>query len=273
MRALRPAVLLAILSLGCATAPPRPAPPLASAGLNVRQIDLARFALAARITVVNDSGLPWKLQAALTQVTVDGVLSGSDRVALSQTVPPRRSLEIEVPAAAEPIHDGTALREWAEKGEREIPVLVAGAVQLSDGGAIRDLPFSVAGALRPPKLPIVRVSEASLTGTHGARTATFVLSVENPNSFAIPVRAVSCHATLAKGAVAEGLGQGPEQLPAGGTVTYRWSGPVPAGDDAEGRMAQGRLDYRLEGELNLGRIRIPLRFQGPVQASPSPAGA
>ncbi|MHB8419579.1 MAG: LEA type 2 family protein [Myxococcales bacterium] len=270
MRTLLRFGLVAATALGCASAPPRPpASPLEPAGLDVAPIDLGSFRLLAKVTVRNDSDVAWMLQSAMAQVTVDGVLSGSDTVTLSQTVPAHQTLAVAVPTSAEPIHDANALRDWAAKGERRIPVVVAGALQLSQGGAIRDLPFSVAGSLEPPALPIVAVSEASLAEAAGARTATFVLSIQNPNAFPVAVHAVTCRASLEGRLVAEGFGQGPAQLPARASARYRWSGLVPAAiaSDIDRQMTTGRLAYDLDGTLNLGRIQLPLRFNGPLAAA------
>ncbi len=260
--------LLSLVGLGavaCASAPPRPpAAPVRSLGLAVRPLDLGRFELRAKVAIDNDTALPWKLQAAMAQVTVDGVISGSDTVTLAKTVPPHGTLEVEIPADAEPLRDARALRDWEAKGERQIPVVVGGAIQIDEGSGIHDRPFSAVGSLKPPRLPAVTVAEAAIA----AQTATFVLAVRNPNAFPVAVRAISCHASVAGREVAEGVAQGPHEIPAGGVARYRWSGGLPASGaaaDAQ-RMAQGRLDYRLEGELDLGRLQLPLRFDGPLQS-------
>ncbi|MHB1843586.1 MAG: LEA type 2 family protein [Deltaproteobacteria bacterium] len=229
---------------------------------------LTRFDLATKLLLTNRTGSPWNLQAADVEVWVDGVLSGSSHPTLGQTVPANGSLEIEIPATTEPIHDEASLKSWAARADRPVPVLMKGAIQLSDGGSTRDLPFSRAGELRAPRLPVAKIDDAELARYgDGEMGLAIFLGIDNQNPFPVHVKAISYHAALADKLVSEGIASTGDRLPASQIAEYEIDAKL--GHDNGGpeltKLAEsGKLVFTLDGTIDLDLTQIHFNLSGPL---------
>lgn len=265
-----PGFLLLALSLGCATAPSRPtAPegPIKAVSLTVTEQTLTGFTVTLDLAITNRSASSWTLQAADTELWVDGILSASNHGQLSQVIPAGGTLELKLPASAEPVKDEASLRSWTSRGDRPVPLVLKGAIQLAGGNGIQDLPFSHAGELRAPRLPVPKMDDAEVARyDSGEIGVSFFLGVENQNPFPIHLRSITYHATLAGQLIAEGFASSGDKVPASQTAEYEIDARLDKehGGELSKLADEGKLTYRLDGEIDLGLTHVPIELSGPL---------
>ncbi len=260
------------LATGCASAAPKPGggpnDPVEALALTVTDQTLTRFDLATKLRISNPTAAPWSLQAADVEVWLDGVLSGSSHPTLGQAIPPNGSIELDIPATSEPIHDEASLRAWAARADRPVPVLMKGALQIDEGGAIRDVPFGRAGELRAPRLPLAKIDDAELARYDGGELGLAIfLGVENQNGFVLHVKSVTYHATLGGRLVSEGVASTGDRVPASQTAEYEIDARM--GKDSGGpeltKLADaGGLTFTLDGTIDVGLTLVPFHLTGPL---------
>jgi LEA14-like dessication related protein len=270
----------------CATAQPKPtesAPEIRAESLTVTDQTLTGFSVSAKLAVTNSSANSWTVTGASEELSVDGTQASSDTPSLNQTVPAGGTAEVEIPASAEPIKDEAALRAWDGRADRPIELVMKGQLHINDGTSTRDLPFSRAGQLRAPRLPIAKMDYADISRYDGGDIGiTFYVGLENQNTFPVRLKSMTYTAVLAGKQVADGIASAGDKLSPSQISEFEIDSKLDrgAGGAEVTKLAEsGQLNYQLNGVADFGIAKVPIHLSGLVtfgkkgeHQKPKPAG-
>ncbi len=263
--------LFPLLLGACATAQPKPtesAPEIRAESLTVTDQTLTSFTVAVKLAVTNSSGNSWTVTGASEELWADGSKASSDTPSLNQTVPAGGTAEIEIPGSAEPIKDEAALRAWDERADKPIDLLMKGTIHISDGTSTRDLPFSRAGELRAPRLPIAKMDYADVSRYDGGDIGiSFYVGLENQNTFPVRLKSMTYTATLAGKQVADGIASNGDKLSPSQISEFEIDSKLDrgAGGAEVTKLAEsGQLNYQLDGVADFGIAKVPIHLTGLV---------
>ncbi len=272
-------VAAAALATGCATAPVKPvetAAGVTTGPLTVASQSLTGFQVALKLTVTNPTSEDWTVTGATDALSVDGKTQPEDHPELDQTVAAGGSATVEVDASAEPIHDEAGLRAWIARGDQPIPLLIQGQLALKSGATTRALAFSRAGELRAPRFPVPKMDDAEVARYEGGSIAvSFFLGLQNENAFPVKIKSIRYTATLAGRQVADGLASAADTLPASQLAEYEIDKQLDSTEGGEQitKLAEGgKLDYALDGTVDLGIAQIPIHLTGFLSFDSKPSG-
>lgn len=208
----------------------------------------------------NPYDVPLRLAQVAYQLEVEGrrVVSGAPKEGLN--IRPRRKQTLSFPAKIhflDVIPTVTALFSKQSLGYR-----ASGRLGVDTPLGIVSLPLSKSGDISVPKLPTVKITEvrAPRITAQGA-TLALGLSVENRNSFPLPLDGIDWAFQVDKHRVATGS---TAASAVGGGKTRRVEIPIQLGAGAMAGatrtlLSGGQADVGLQGNLRLGKVDAPLR--------------
>jgi LEA14-like dessication related protein len=273
MRSRIPTGLAAVAALlSCATAQPKPtaesAPEIKAESLTVTDQTLTSFNVVAKLAVTNSSASNWTVTGASEELWIEGNQASSGTPSLDQTVPAGGTAEIEIPASAEPIKDEATLRAWDARADKPVELLLKGELHVCDGAATRNLPFSRAGELRAPRLPVPKMDYADVARYGGGDVGiAFFLGIENHNGFPVHVKSITYTAVLAGKQVADGIATAGDKLLPSQISEYEIDSKLDRGEGGAEvtKLAEaGQLEYQLDGVADFGIAKVPIHLTGPV---------
>jgi len=253
-------------AVACATAkaPPPPLPPeaLQMQALVVTDQNLTEFTVEARMQFENPDPSPLEIREATYEVSLDGTSLGKGHVTLDQTVEAGGSQFLRIPAPTVMSTDEETLKRWLAKGEEPIRMVMQGTLKITEAGQTREAPFSEAGELRAPRLPVAKINDVDV-GKYGEGELgiSFFLGLENQNPFEVRIKSISYRASLDNQEVAAGMASTGDRLPPSQTAEYEIeSATKRPGDKSD-------MTYGLEGVIDLGVTKVPYHLTGPINFS------
>ncbi len=274
MRTLCLSAALALLA-GCAAAPPKPPEPEATALAGVLTVTgqtLTSVTVLSRVAVANPGSTAWTITAAQYALEMGGKPVASGEPSFDRALAPGGSAIIDVTATAEIATDEPSLRALCAHGDAPLPLLLRGTVTLASGAARRILPFSVAGEMRAPRLPVARLNDAEIARCDGDNLGvTFYLGLSNQNDFPVKVKSITYSATLAGHSVGDGLASPGDVVPPSQLAEYEIDSTLDAGQggrEVAMLAASGKVDYVLDGVVDLGITRVPVHLTGALTFTP-----
>jgi LEA14-like dessication related protein len=218
----------------------------------------ARFTFA----VQNPNGFGLHLARLGYAVTLDGRALAEGQGDAVLDVPARGEGELRLPLTIR-YADAIAALEQLITRER-LPYSLATRLGFDSPAGTIEVPVATSGELPVPRLPKVALGGVRLAGlgAEGVRVRV-ELALSNPNPWPLPLGALRYRVRVAGGEALAGEVRPPE-LGAGSAavvpveVTLRPEGAAAA----FGALRAGDASAALEGELELGDYRLPLRLGG-----------
>ncbi|HUB05446.1 MAG TPA: LEA type 2 family protein [Myxococcales bacterium] len=264
-------ITLSAALAACASAP-QPKPPDTSDAVQAERLTvtdqtLTSFSVEAKLSITNPTQDTWTVTGASDELWVDGTQAATDNPSVSQTIAPGGTGEVTIPASAEPIKDEASLRAWASRGDdKPIPLLLKGQLHVTEGAESKDLPFSRAGELRAPRLPVPKMDDAEVARYEGGDLGiSFFLGLENQNAFPVHVKSVTYTAKLAGRQVADGIATAGDKLPPSQISEYEVDAKLErdqGGADVTKQAESGPLPYEFDGEADFGITKVPIHLTG-----------
>lgn len=258
--------LAAALVLGagaCKTAPVVKAPgtfTVTPTGLSTVHQTLSSFTVRLSASVSNPGSTPLSVSRADYKLTVGGKVLRTGHVPLEVTVAPGATGELSFPVAVEYALKLAELKKLASSPT--IDLLLEGTVDGTLGTEAIKAPFSRAGVLRSPRLPVVRLGTPDAARQSLSEiAATFRIEVENDNPFGVRLDGLDYVLTVQGADVASGTVGDRTTVPASSTQT--WEVPADLTEKTVPGMtkalkANNALDDHLKGVLHLGPVDLPV---------------
>lgn len=265
-----PVLSLALLG-ACATTPV--AAPSASPTAEVdRMFPMAESLDASAIEVTlllenpTDEALTVKSIAySMDSKDVGGIQEGTAES--GATVGPKQKIELKFKQSIPFPADADAYRAVLER--QTIPITLDGTITLSNG---EEVEFEREGEVATPTLPklVVNDAQAARYGTDGV-DVTIYLRLVNDNPFAVLVQ--SCEYTVYVEDIearTDTAAVGTRLMPAAGEE-YEFSRQISGKDEKFGDalakkvLGSGKVNYRIEGKIDLARLSIPFKHEGTIE--------
>ncbi len=267
---MRRTLVLLTAFAACATAPqPKPADTgdaVRAERLTVTDQTLTSFSVQAKLSITNSTQEPWTVTGASVELWVDGAQTVTDSPSVSQTIAPGATADVVIPASAEPIKDEASLKAWTARGDKPIDLLLKGQLHVDEAGGAKDLPFSRAGELRAPRMPVPKMDDAEVARYEGGDLGiSFFLGLENQNPFPVHVKSVTYTAKLAGRQVADGVATAGDKLPPSQISEYEVDAKLErdqGGAEVTKQAASGPLPYEFDGEADFGITKLPIHLTG-----------
>lgn len=183
------------------------------------------------------------------------------------TVGPKQKIELKFKHSIP--FPGDAAAYSAVLDRQTIPINLDGTITLSNG---EEVEFERVGEVATPTLPklVVNDAQAARYGTEGVDVTIF-LRLVNDNPFSVLVQ--SCEYTIYVEDIearSDTAAVGTRLLPAAGEE-YEFSRQITGKDPKFGDvlakkvLASGKVNYRIEGKIDLARLSIPFKHEGTIE--------
>ncbi len=242
---------------GCKTAPtpPPPSEPVVSpAGIKVKDQTLSSFTAVVMVDVENPGRTPLEVESAHYEFSSGDLVLREGDAEIGVSVPPGESTTVAVPVAVE--WEPTEEEFGAFLDKASLPLLFEGTLKTSAG----ELPVSVAGSLRTPRLPRVALGTPDAARQRvDAIAATFRVEIYNDNPFPVRVRRLSYAIEVEGNEVASGELANKVTVPPSAQLVFEV--PADLTEETVPGLAQkmkeeNRLSYVLRGVLFVGDLEI-----------------
>ncbi len=258
--AIRRAALAFGILTGCAGAPPVTAvtpEALQTERLSVTEQSLTGFTAEARFELTNTAETPMQITGATSDLTLDGKPLSAGQIDLDQTAAPGQIVSLRVPVTVEVVHNAAELRAMIARGDTPIPIVMKGAMKISQGGTQTELPYSRLGEVRAPRLPVPMMNDTALGRTDQDVSVSFYFGVSNQNPFEIKIKNITYRAELDGKEVGTGTASIGDRIPASQTAEYPIQESVTNFD-----RSKTEVPYHFTGSVDLGLVQVPIDLTG-----------
>jgi LEA14-like dessication related protein len=266
MKTLLACAIVALVGIGCQTAPPVPEQKVAVAAAPV---PYAPFVLND-VTAEGESlvGLSLKVAGKVARNVSERELTWTAKAG-------EKSLGSGT-ATLEPGADGTFLValpvKLGETAEDLAPFQGSDAIELTvDASLPGGLTATRSRAIRTPRLPVLAMLTVEATKTSTATVAlTYTISVRNPNLFEVKLSGLKYKGELNGKVLGEGSLPGGGRIPSASETTFEL--PVEAnaqncGKDIHSIVRKSQMPWAFTGTMRFGDIEVPFDLNGEVKLS------
>ncbi|HEY7957793.1 MAG: LEA type 2 family protein [Polyangia bacterium] len=229
--------------------------------VDVTSVSFQGIAVNFVLAVNNPNPIGVDLARLVYQITVDGHQFADGHTNSAAHVPAQGTGEVVIPVGIKFVDFAQSLASLFTK--QKVPYTLATKLGFGTPAGVLEIPLSTSGTLPVPRLPDVHIASARL-GEVGLTGATFnlLLGVHNPNTFAVPLGALSYRVTVAGSPVIASSAPG-GQLAAGASNPLQISAHLDflaLGMGVARAIQSGGAEVALDGALQVGGYSMPLRL-------------